>query len=50
MSADELIATLEMGDSFGEFTLFQDAKFPPYAARASVNLQLCFIPGEVLSH
>ncbi|MDZ8108726.1 MAG: peptidase domain-containing ABC transporter [Nostoc sp. DedQUE12a] len=47
-SADELIATLESGDSFGEFTLFPDTQFQPYAARASVNLQLCFIPGEVL--
>ncbi|MBX9257432.1 peptidase domain-containing ABC transporter [Desmonostoc muscorum CCALA 125] len=48
-SADELIATLETGDSFGECTLFPDAKFPPYTARASVNLQLCFIPSGVLS-
>ena len=46
--ADELIATLEAGASFGEFTLFGEAEFQPYAARASVNLQLCFIPGEVL--
>ncbi|MFN6518650.1 MAG: peptidase domain-containing ABC transporter [Nostoc sp. CreGUA01] len=48
-SADELIATLETGDSFGECTLFPDAQFPSYTARASVNLQLCFIPSEVLS-
>ncbi|MEH1855439.1 MAG: peptidase domain-containing ABC transporter [Nostoc sp.] len=47
-SLDELIATLESGDSFGEFTLFKEGDFKPYAARASVNLQLCFIPGEVL--
>ncbi|MEH1848322.1 MAG: peptidase domain-containing ABC transporter [Nostoc sp.] len=47
-SADELIATLEAGDSFGEFTLFKQDDFKPYAARASVNLQLCFVPGEVL--
>ncbi|MEH2261272.1 peptidase domain-containing ABC transporter [Nostoc sp.] len=47
-STDELIATLEVGDSFGEFTLFKEGDFRPYAARASVNLQLCFIPGEVL--
>lgn len=45
----ELIATLEAGDAFGEFTLFPEASFQPYAARASVNLQLCFVPGEVLS-
>lgn len=47
-SADELIATLEAGDSFGEFTLLKEFDFRPYAARASVNLQLCFVPGEVL--
>ncbi|WP_414512442.1 peptidase domain-containing ABC transporter [Nostoc sp. PCC 9305] len=47
-SADELIATLEAGDSFGEFTLFKEGDFKPYAARASVNLQLCFVSGEVL--
>ncbi len=47
-NADELIATLEAGESFGEFTLFKEGDFKPYAARASVNLQLCFIPGEVL--
>ena len=45
---DELIATLEAGTSFGEFTLFSDANFSPYAARASVNLQLCFISSESL--
>ncbi|MBD2438075.1 peptidase domain-containing ABC transporter [Nostoc sp. FACHB-110] len=45
----ELIATLEVGDSFGEFTLFPEARFQAYAARASVNLQLCFVSGEVLS-
>ncbi len=48
-STDELIATLETGDSFGECTLFPDAQFQPYTARASVNLQLCFISSEVLS-
>ncbi|WP_413199044.1 peptidase domain-containing ABC transporter [Nostoc piscinale] len=45
---DELIATLETGTSFGEFTLFPEANLTPYSARASVNLQLCFIPGDVL--
>ena len=46
--AGELIASLEADDSFGEFTLFPDAEFVPYGARASVNLQLCFVPGEAL--
>ncbi|WP_066425967.1 peptidase domain-containing ABC transporter [Anabaena sp. 4-3] len=47
--AGELITSLEAGASFGEFTLFPEAKFQPYAARASVNLNLCFIPSDVLS-
>jgi ATP-binding cassette, subfamily B, bacterial HlyB/CyaB len=47
--SDELIATLEVGGSFGEFTLFKEAGFKPYAARASVNLHLAFLPGEALS-
>lgn len=47
--ADELIVTLEAGDYFGEFTLFPEHQFQPYTARAAVNLQLCFIPREVLS-
>lgn len=45
----ELIATLEVGGSFGEFTLFKETGFKPYAARASVNLHLAFLSGEALS-
>ncbi|MBW4641936.1 MAG: peptidase domain-containing ABC transporter [Goleter apudmare HA4340-LM2] len=44
----ELIASLETGESFGEFTLFPNGEFQPYIARASVNLQLCFLPSGVL--
>lgn len=47
-NADELITTLEPGDSFGEVTLFPDAQLQPHTARASVNLQLCLVPAEVL--
>ncbi|WP_414575067.1 ABC transporter transmembrane domain-containing protein [Anabaena sp. CCY 9402-a] len=47
--AGELITTLETGESFGEFTLFPEKTFPSYGARASVNLQLCFIPSEVIA-
>ncbi|MBD2451305.1 peptidase domain-containing ABC transporter [Nostoc sp. FACHB-152] len=47
-AGSELIATLEAGAAFGQFTLFPDAEFKPYAARASVNLHLCFVSGEVL--
>ncbi|MEA5580999.1 peptidase domain-containing ABC transporter [Nodularia harveyana UHCC-0300] len=46
---DELITTVEAGASFGEFTLFPEANFQPYGARASINLQLCFIPATVVS-
>jgi ATP-binding cassette, subfamily B, bacterial HlyB/CyaB len=46
---DELIATLETGDSFGEFTLFPETDFKPYGARAGVNLRLFFLPSEILS-
>lgn len=47
--AGELITTLEAGESFGEFTLFPDSEFQTYSARASVNLQLCFVSSAVLS-
>ncbi len=46
--AGELISTLEAGESFGHFTLFSSGNFTPYAARASTNVQLCFIGGELL--
>ena len=45
---DELISTLEPGGFFGEFTLFPGADIKRYDARASVNVQLCLISGEVL--
>ncbi|NJR15988.1 MAG: ATP-binding cassette domain-containing protein [Calothrix sp. CSU_2_0] len=46
---DELIATLETGASFGEFSLFPEVDFFPYVARASINLHLAFIDRVVLS-
>jgi ATP-binding cassette, subfamily B, bacterial HlyB/CyaB len=46
---DELISNVESGSFFGEFTLFPEAKFKNYIARASVSVQLCFIPKEALS-
>jgi len=45
---DELIVTLEKGASFGESTLFPLDSFQPYSARASVNVQLCFLPDNLL--
>lgn len=41
---EELIATLESGEVFGEFTLFPDSNFTAYDARAAMNLQLAFFP------
>jgi ATP-binding cassette subfamily B protein len=33
----------------GTLALFPEAEFKPYAAKAGLNLHLCFIPSEVLS-
>lgn len=41
---DEKIANLEEGESFGEFLLFPDASFYSYQVRASVGVELYFIP------
>lgn len=45
---DNLIASLGTGKSFGELTLFPEEQFQPYAARASVNLKVGYIPGNCL--
>ena len=46
-SADNLIATLERGSSFGEATLETgENEFQPYAARSSTNLKLCYFKQE----
>ncbi len=45
---DNLIASLSTGTSFGELTLFPEEQFQPYAARASVNLKVGYIPGNCL--
>ena len=47
-SDDHLIASREAAESFGELTLFPEEDFQPYAARASVGLKLCYLPGECL--
>ncbi|WP_138499074.1 peptidase domain-containing ABC transporter [Nostoc sp. PA-18-2419] len=47
-SSNNLITSLLSGASFGELTLFPQEKFSPYIARASVNLNLCYIRGENL--
>jgi ATP-binding cassette, subfamily B, bacterial HlyB/CyaB len=47
-NADNLIATFGVGSSFGEVTLFPEEEFSPYAARASTNLQLCYVARDTL--
>ena len=47
-STDNLITSVGAGASFGELTLFPEEQFQPYAARASVKLRLCYVPGDVL--
>ncbi len=46
--AGELITTLETEKSFGELTLFPEVDLEPYVARASVNVKLCFLPGDLV--
>jgi len=46
--SDNLMTSLGTGTSFGELTLFPEEPLQPYTARASVNLQLCYIPGDLL--
>jgi subfamily B ATP-binding cassette protein HlyB/CyaB len=41
---EELITTLEPGDTFGEFTLFSEANLTSYDGRAALGLQLAFLP------
>jgi HlyB family type I secretion system ABC transporter len=42
--ANNLVVSLEAGASLGESTLFPGESFQAYTARASVNVQICFIP------
>jgi ATP-binding cassette, subfamily B, bacterial HlyB/CyaB len=44
----QLLASLEVGDSFGECTLSKDDRLQPHAARASANTQLCYWSEETL--
>lgn len=46
--ADNLIVTLNGGESFGEGSLFPEEKFTNYTARASTNVQLCCIAHDTL--
>lgn len=45
---EELLTTLESGDTFGEFTLFSEANLMPYDGRAALGLQLAFLPQNLI--
>jgi HlyB family type I secretion system ABC transporter len=47
-SAGNLISTIDKGKSFGESTLFPDARTPVYLARASLNVKVALIPGDII--
>lgn len=47
-SSDNLIASLESGEAFGELTLFPEEHFQHHAVRASVKLKLCYLGDEFL--
>jgi HlyB family type I secretion system ABC transporter len=47
-SADNVVMSLETGESFGQSTLFSEDQFQSYTARASVKLKLCYIPSNYL--
>lgn len=46
--ADNLIATLETGDRFGESTLFPQEYFQVYSAKASTDLTVGYLAAETL--
>jgi ATP-binding cassette subfamily B protein len=45
---DELLVTLGVGMSFGASTLFPDESFQVYAARASIDIRLYYLPDRWL--
>lgn len=46
--ANNLLASLEAGESFGELTLFANESFELYSARASFHAKLGYLSGECL--
>lgn len=48
-NSDNLITTLSVGESYGELSLFPEEDFQPYIVRASTNLKLCYLSGDLLS-
>jgi ATP-binding cassette, subfamily B, bacterial HlyB/CyaB len=47
-SSNNLVASLETGQSFGALSLFPQEEFQPYAVKASINLKLCYLSHELL--
>ena len=47
-SSDNLLVTLNAGESFGESTLFAIDSFQPYSARASINLKLGYLSERII--
>jgi HlyB family type I secretion system ABC transporter len=45
----QLIVTLNQGDSFGESTIFDEASFLPYSARASVGVKIGYFSKGLLT-
>ncbi len=48
-SNNNLLTSLEAGESFGELTLFPEESFEPYSVRATQNSPtICYLPGKLL--
>jgi len=48
-SNNNLLTSLEAGESFGELTLFPEESFEPYSIRATQNSPtICYLPGKLL--
>ena len=45
---DQLVATIKSGSTFGELTVLPQLGLLPYVVRASINVQLLFLPAEAL--
>ncbi len=48
-AADEMIVALGAMQYFGEYTFFPIESSAPYTARASMDVQICFLPQEKLN-
>jgi HlyB family type I secretion system ABC transporter len=48
-AADEMIVALGAMQYFGEYTFFPTESIAPYTARASMDVQICFLPQEKLT-